>query len=260
MPLTVECVCPGDPGVDCQLQNITIYFNGGTDCTEASMHVSLDCGEEIPVAAGPSSAVIPLDCATTEGVITFTIGRSLSSDEACSGGIHMRVIATYVCIDGDEVTYWDQTVVLPAGGGEVICTGVTGTDIIALCSGQGGSGVVIRSRPLGCTEVTASSATGWVIPEEKRLKPPSSGGCFCASGGSGSYGYSLVDGQLSGDQWISPLTGCVMGEADPDHPGTGSITVRAFDLETGDFADVTCGLITPGCEGAGPITPGNRFY
>ncbi len=68
--------------------------------------------------------------------------------------------------------------------------------------------------------------------------------CLCATGGSGNYTYSIIDGSLPCGVTLNQQTGCLEGESDGTCPGTKNVTFRVTDAGAG--GETSTGGVTIG--------------
>ncbi len=123
----------------------------------------------------------------------------------------------------------------------------TGEIIRGYVNGATG-GTFYYSSPLGdCFSggISGTDDTFFPAPTENYVSiGDSSQICLCATGGSGSYSYSIVSGELPCGITLDQVTGCLEGEADGTCPGTTSVTFRVTD--NGGAAGTGTGGVTIG--------------
>lgn len=278
-PLSIECNCPGGLGSDCQLYGLRIDWSAIQSDTVSASELSIDfaCNEGL-IGGGTNSGSynLSLDCNHTGGLLSYYFGRSLFSDDYGIAFVFIdRIMATYICINGDAVSYVEKPFSFQGNGNREICGGATGNDSQTILTPTSAVGIVLRSRPLGCTD-EASQSIGVTLDVDDQLAIEfGAGSCYCASGGttitfypdegppivtSPEYKFMIIDGRLADGLILDPETGCVLGaKVTGGFPGTDKLTVQVTDTYSGETAQVECGYIIPGCTSAINTRYRNRF-
>lgn len=271
-PIVIDCVCPGYLGGACNLDSIDINYEIRIDGAVTATLWGIDlpvCGHTSTHGVGIGTQSLSSDCANTGGTLSFYFGRSLSSDDYGLSQGGWNVVGNYTCIVGEAATTTKQ------GGGftgsvqRCLCEGATGGDVSSSLYTTGFMGEIIRTRPLGCTDCLVTIGTVLMMPAARSVTAPGGEQCFCATGGTTQIidgveyapvlHYTITAGRLSGSQTLDLETGCIMGEPDPDNPASDIITVRATDMLSGEFGEVDCGFMIPGCIPDNVNIPRNRF-
>ena len=134
-------------------------------------------------------------------------------------------------------------------GDEVQCK--TGEDVRGKVVG-GLYSIFYKSTPLGsCLSggIAVQDTEFLPLPEDQTIDiGDSSQICLCATGGSGSYEYSIVEGSLPCGMNLNTETGCLEGEPDGTCDGTHAVTFRVTDIGAGDASETggTVGGVTIG--------------
>lgn len=277
MPVTLECLCGGGGETPCSLVALDFVTTGwfvgelgffGFNVTNGPGGSTFFVNGNGTVGLSPIGDWL----AAMEGVgITLGVGRSTSSDVFATAGGEFYILATYLCVNPDGVESTETTISTYRGGDEVRCP----DNGMGAVFGSSVAGQWWHSRPLSdCTFISVVTSGGFTAPPTIPLKSGTGSGewCLCASGGTTFidseghefapiYHFEIVSGVLPSGQVLDPDTGCITGEADGVDPGSDSITFRVLDVrsEDGAFADVTCGVILPGCTGPTVEPVGNSF-
>lgn len=272
-PITLECLCEGGAVTPCTISALDFItedfentlFGFGFDVTGGLAPFTV-LGNGVTALSPIADGLVAMESMG----ITLNFGRSVSSDALETGYALFYVRATYLCIDPNGHPSTEYVISYYRGGGDGECPD-NGRGAVA------GSSVFAswwHSRPLDCTSVSVPTSGGFTAPDANPLKRGHGSGdwCLCASGGTGFidgegnefapiYHFSIVSGVLASGQRLDPETGCIVGTADGVDPGTDSITFRVLDgrSEGGAYADVTCGVILPGCTGPTELPEGNYF-
>ncbi len=106
-------------------------------------------------------------------------------------------------------------------------------DLRNVCyAGQGVSSLIYKSTPLGacngCT-ITDSNFQPALDNVQQVEASESAEICLCATGGTGDYSYSILDGSLACGRSLDEQTGCITGDPDDTCPGSPTITFGVFD-------------------------------
>lgn len=274
-PLSIECSCPGDPGAVCELTALRFDWEASMDPTVTASVLSIDlpCGTGV-IGGGNGSGTyfLDIDCNHSSGTLSYYFGRSLSSDDYGMATVAISGVATFTCVTGDVVETYEKEFGLIATGNRSVCAGATGSDSLTYLSGQIAIGIVLRSRPLGCTDDASQSISVDLEVDDSTSIHFGSGSCFCASGGTTIttddppsvvgpiYQYVILDGRLPEGLTLHPVTGCVLGEkVDGGDPGTDKLTIKVTDYFSNESATVECGYIVPGCASGETRAPANSF-
>jgi hypothetical protein len=269
MPITLDCYCPGDSAVAvCQLVELRLLATIFSDAQSATVafHETVGGGGTGVSASGGSSASLDQTISGASlaswvanwGTVNVTLfAQSTFSLSNMLTTATWKIIQHYECVDGEGRVAHVYRNAFPDDLDDAQCVdGVI--QIIGTAGGSGGSIWMRHTSPLGCTDVALQ--VGNFSPD---IDPPlvgTGGGfanfCLCASGGSGSYIYALVSGELPDGLTLNSDTGCIEGTVTGVSASSSVITFRATDRETGDTADVTCAFV-PGC---GCQDIGNSFY
>ncbi len=145
-----------------------------------------------------------------------------------------KITQHYAClnIETDIDSGWDVYSYTLSAAPATDCT-VAG-EIRVLCyAGHGVNSIFYRSSPLadcfGCTATDQNFQPG--INSTAKVDPTNSAQiCICATGGSGNYQYSIIDGNLPGGVTLNASTGCFEGAPDKSRAGSPTITFRVTDL------------------------------
>lgn len=274
-PITLECLCEGGAVTPCTITALDFVvedfentlFGFGFDVTGGlgGTFTAISSG-----VVGLSPIADWLVAMESLG-ITLNFGRSTSSDALETGYAAFFIRATYLCVSPEGHESTEYVISTYRGGGDAECPdngrgSVAGSSVFASWW---------HSRPLSdCTTISIPTSGGFTAPDANPVKSGQSSGdwCLCPSGGTGFvdgeghefapiFKFSIVSGVLPSGQRLDPDTGCILGTPDGVDPGTDSITFRVLDVrsEAGAFADVTCGLILPGCTGPVELPEGNYF-
>jgi hypothetical protein len=173
----------------------------------------------------------------------------------------------YACVNADSsvTTDWDVRSYASNPEDPTRCEPTAG-DLRTLCYAGGVAAIFYKSTPLascgGCT-ITDGSFLPKVDTVPKVDLESSGAVCLCATGGSGSYTYSVSVGNLPCGMTLNPSTGCIEGSSDGTCPASSEIVFQVMDSGGGSgpgvAATVTCSVIGGGCSTAG-LTAGNDAY
>ncbi|GAB4025493.1 putative Ig domain-containing protein [Spirosoma koreense] len=179
--------------------------------------------------------------ATGSGVQTFTL-TVVSAGQSASATTVITVsgLPTASLVSSGTLTCAVTSVTLTASGGSSYTftngSGVVGTPGSAstLVVSTPGTYSVIVANASGCTTTTSTSvqsATGTVAVSSPTTTTATLNSAFSqsfvASGGTGSYSFSLASGSLPNGLSLNPTSGVVSGT--PTQPGSFPISVRATD-------------------------------
>lgn len=274
-PITLECLCEGGALAPCTITDLDFVVEDFENTLFGfAFDVTGGLGGTFTVLGGGITGLSPIAdwLVAMEGLgITLNFGRSTSSDTLETGSASFFIRATYLCIDSNGHPSTEYVDSQYRGGGDAECPD-NGRGFVA------GSSVFAswwHSRPLSdCTGISIPTSGGFTAPDAGAIKSGQSSGdwCLCPSGGTGFLDddgnelapilhFTIVSGVLPSGQRLDPETGCILGTPDGVDPGTDTITFRVLDgrSEEGAYADVTCGVILPGCTGPTELPEGNYF-
>lgn len=278
-PLTLECMCEGGAGVPCSVTALDLIGKGWWDdgLGDFEFRIIL-AGVGAAGVANSGDSILSLSVGTwlpnlASVTAQLNVGRSSSSDYFATGGGMYYIRATLTCVEPGGGTSTKYAYSFFRGANEYICPD----------NGRGaiqGSAVIgewWHSRPLSsCTTMTIDASGGFAPIDADQVQGGTSGTakwCLCASGGTGYYDpgtgdtlgavykFQIVSGTLPSGQTLDEDTGCIEGEPDGGDPGTSDVTFRVLDVRdpNGGYAEVTCGIILPGCTGA-VLTPAGNWF
>lgn len=256
MPLLVECSCSADTS-NCRISTLTLViditekFSGITPI--GATHTLTIWGDQ----SSPTAPTITLDVTPGSYSIDLPLidwgplwNTILVQLETGSSELQVpvpafsaydlfktsyRIDQHYACtnVETSADNGWDIAAYSTKAQDSTICEPVPG-DIRTLCwAGRGVNSVFYKSAPLssceGCTITDTNFQPG--INSTAQVDPGhSSEICLCATGGSGNYTYSIVEGNLPCGQKLNPDTGCIEGSPDKSCAGSPTITFRVTDL------------------------------
>ncbi len=247
MSLTLECVCSPDASI-CTLTQLVYKVNAhvfGRGTIGALNILTLHAGSSYSTLVNPSGLyAIDLPIASVLAnwgslAVTLSVDASLYQvpsppySEYYGFDATYSIVHHYRCtnlITGASTTSEVEAHTVDLGPTVKCQTGEN--DIRGLVSGGIGS-IFYKSTPLGDCFSGGISTTDFTFqpaPAEGMINiGDSSQICLCATGGSGSYTYSIVSGELPCGITLNQATGCLDGEATGDCPGTTNITFRVTD-------------------------------
>ncbi len=256
MPVVVECSCSSNTA-NCHLSTLTLELDiaevlSGTTAIGANHDLTI-----IADAGNPSAPTITLDVSTGHHLIDLPIDdwgplwntitvkleteSSLTQIPSPSYSAYdlfrasYRIVQEYTCrnVDTMEDTGWNIVSYSISPGPSTKCEPSDG-DLRVLCyAGKSVNSVFYKSSTLatcqGCTITDTSFQPG--INSTATVDTKNSGPiCICATGGSGNYQYSIVDGKLPCGMTLNTDTGCIEGAPDKTCAGSNTITFRVTDL------------------------------
>lgn len=262
VPLTLACQCGLAGSGICTISSLSFTAYGYIgDFTLVILDVGgidfINLNGSTTVSASVASFI-----GTTFNV-SFFIGRSIGFTGFSTAAVNMIATAVYDCLlpDGSTSSMIQTGTFVASGIGECLSDDGTNVFFHASLGGGGGKGFMAHAGPLGCTTATAGP-TPATLPFQAELVDDSTGTspwCLCPLGGTFTYAadgtlihgptyqFAIIDGYLPSGQNLNQDTGCIEGLADPEHPGSDTVTFRVIDVESSEFADVECGLAPPPC-------------
>ncbi len=250
MALTLECICSPDAAV-CVLSQLVWVVDAfiSRQGTIGALNIlTLNCaGGTFSTIANPEGHYeidLPVE-ATVEN--WSSLGVSLSMDASLMQVPYPRFSQYYATSVNYSIRqyYRCHNLITGAISKLNIISHTANPGASDLCEGgnrgvvTGGIGSIIYlSTPLG------DCLSGALSTRDTEFQPPpqidntvsigdSSQICLCATGGSGNYSYSIVSGELPCGITLNQSTGCLVGEANGDCPGTTSIVFRVTDSGSG---------------------------
>jgi len=256
MALTLDCVCSGNAST-CTIKQLMMVI----DIVRYSVGTGVSAIHYLTVFADPDDSAAPsfelidpaggsfhFDLAIEDWLDhwpTFTVElrneQTLSQNPSPPFSSYERFIASYRIEQHYEC--------VNAATGEVSKTVLRAytvtpdipptncepapTDIRAVCwAGRGVGSIFFKSSPFascfGCTirdydfQPSPDTNTTIQIAESEEV-------CLCATGGTGDYQYSILDGKLACGRELDPDTGCITGTPDGTCPGSDTIMFGVVD-------------------------------
>ncbi len=255
MALILECVCSPDASL-CNLTRLVWVVditNLQFGSISATQNLSLQSSAgALASMASPSTGIyfieLPLSLTVSVwGSLANTLFMDASTRQIPSPlySEYQQFVAAcvihqyYQCVNlvTGQVTTRKVVAYTKIPGEDAICK--TG-EVIRGEVHAGLSSIFYVSTPLGdCLSggIGTADTAFYPIPEEQTIDVgDSSQICLCATGGSGAYSYSIVDGELPCGMALNEDTGCLEGEPNGTCPGTTSVTFRVTDTGTGGSA------------------------
>ncbi len=254
LPLLVECSCSSDVA-NCGISTLTLELTieeifSGTPTISATHTLTILANPSDPGAPSMTLDVTPgdysidlplLDWGPLWNTITVQLTTESSSNQVPSPPFSAydqfratySIVQHYACLNVDTTvdSGWNVNAYTLRADAATECNP---GEVRVLCyAGHGVNSIFYKSTPLGacqgCTIADHNFQPG--IQSTANVDPANSATiCICATGGSGNYQYSIIDGNLPGGVTLNASTGCFEGAPDKSRAGSPTITFRVTDL------------------------------
>lgn len=285
MPLTLACVCPDSDIAVCSLQSLTFVLKITETFTGIPSIAALHTLSLYAAKLDPAAPVITLPI--TPGDYTYDLPLPAWSDNWDNISVELTMNSSLTQIPSPAFSAYDKFWAEYYITQDYLCTNPatlettdpseraytsnpddktkcepTPGDLRAICyAGKGVGSIFYKSTPFASCNGCGIGDAGFTpaVDSNTRVDISSGNWCLCASGGSGTYRYDLIIGQLPSGMSLDPFTGCITGDADGKAAGSKELSFQATDLINHDSALVTCGVLGQACP-HGPDIFGNQAY